>query len=96
MQLSLTKAQGNKMTAGSALFYLGSALHGDGPNTTEDMCHHGMFLDYLVGWLRAEENTFLTVPMKAAKAMPVRLQECSATSRILASASSMLVARWSC
>ena len=28
-----------------------------------------------MGWLRTEENTFLTVPMEAVKDMPVRVQE---------------------
>ena len=63
------------MLAGSALFYLGSTLHGGGANTTRDVHRRGMFLGYVVGWLRAEENMFLTVPMEAAKTMPVRLQE---------------------
>ncbi len=64
-----------EMPAGSALFYLGSTLHGGGANTTEDVHRRGMFLGYVVGWLRAEENMFLTVPMEAAKTMPVRVQE---------------------
>ena len=64
-----------EMPAGSALFYLGSALHGGGANTTEDVRRRGMFLGFVVGWLRTEENMFLTVPMEAAKAMPVRVQE---------------------
>ncbi len=64
-----------EMLAGSALFYLGTSLHGGGANTTEDFHRRGMFLGYVVGWLRAEENTFLTVPMEAAKTMPVRVQE---------------------
>jgi len=61
--------------AGSALFYLGTTLHGGGANITKDVRRRGMFLGYVVGWLRTEENTFLTVPMEVAKAMPVRVQE---------------------
>lgn len=34
-----------------------------------------MFLGYVVGWLRTEENMFLTVPLDSVKAMPVRVQE---------------------
>lgn len=64
-----------EMPAGSALIYLGSALHGGGANTTKAERRRGMFLGFVVGWLRAEENTFLTVPMEAAKTMPVRVQE---------------------
>lgn len=64
-----------EMPAGSALFYLGSTLHGGGANTTVSARRRGMFLGYVVGWLRTEENTFLTVPMEAVKTMPVRVQE---------------------
>jgi hypothetical protein len=28
-----------------------------------------------VGWLRTEENTFLTVPLEGAREMPERVQE---------------------
>ena len=31
-----------------------------------------MFLGYVVGWLRTEENTFLTVPLNKTRAMPTR------------------------
>ncbi|MDA0228652.1 MAG: phytanoyl-CoA dioxygenase family protein [Proteobacteria bacterium] len=64
-----------EMPAGSALFYLGRTLHGGGANVTADVRRRGMFLGFVVGWLRTEENMFLTVPMEAAKTMPVRVQE---------------------
>ncbi len=64
-----------EMPAGSALLYLGSALHGGGANRTEDQHRRGMFLGYVVGWLRAEENSFLTVPIEKVRHMPVRIQE---------------------
>lgn len=64
-----------EMPAGSALFYLGSALHGGGANVTDSERRRGMFLGYVVGWLRTEENTFLTVPMEQVRAMPQRIQE---------------------
>ena len=64
-----------EMKAGSALFYLGSAIHGGGANQTTDEQRRGMFLGYVVGWLRTEENTFLTVPIEKARSMPVRIQE---------------------
>jgi ectoine hydroxylase-related dioxygenase (phytanoyl-CoA dioxygenase family) len=63
------------MKAGSALFYLGSALHGGGANQTIDERRRGMFLGYVLGWLRTEENTFLTVPIDKVRLMPVRIQE---------------------
>ena len=34
-----------------------------------------MFFGFVVGWLRTEENTFLTVPIEAVRRMPVRVQE---------------------
>ena len=64
-----------EMKAGSALFYLGSAIHGGGANQTTDEQRRGMFLGYVVGWLRTEENTFLTVPIDNGRSMPVRIQE---------------------
>lgn len=64
-----------EMAAGSALLYLGSTLHGGGANTTSDQNRRGMFLGYVVGWLRTEENSFLTVPIEKVRAMPVRIQE---------------------
>jgi len=64
-----------EMSAGSALVYLGSTLRGGGANTTDDQRRRGMFLGFVVGWLRTEENMFLTVPLEAAKTMPLRVQE---------------------
>ena len=64
-----------EMPAGSALIYLGSAIHGGGANTTTNESRRGMFLGFVVGWLRTEENTFLTVPLEKARTMPSRVQE---------------------
>ncbi len=64
-----------EMSAGSALMYLGATIHGGGANTTKDQHRRGMFLGYVVGWLRAEENAFLTVPIEKVREMPVRIQE---------------------
>ena len=63
------------MGAGSALLYLGNAIHGGGANTTTDQWRRGMFFGFVVGWLRTEENMFLTVPLEAVRAMPTRVQE---------------------
>jgi hypothetical protein len=64
-----------EMSAGSALLYLGSTLHGGGANATSGEWRRGMFFGFVVGWLRTEENTFLTVPIETVKTMPVRCQE---------------------
>lgn len=64
-----------EMQAGSALYYLGSTLHGGGANTTDDVSRRGMFYGYVVGWLRTEENLFLSVPIEKVRQMPERVQE---------------------
>ena len=64
-----------EMAAGSALLYLGSAIHGGGANTTADQWRRGMFFGFVVGWLRTEENMFLTVPFEMVREMPTRVQE---------------------
>ena len=64
-----------EMKAGSALVYLGSTLHGGGANSTTSERRRGMFVGYVVGWLRAEENMILTVPIETARTLPRRAQE---------------------
>ena len=63
------------MPAGSAVVYLGSTLHGGGPNTTQDQRRRGMHFSFTLGWLRTEENTYLTTPIEWARSLPVRSQE---------------------
>ena len=64
-----------EMKAGSALIYFGTTLHGGGTNTTTDVKRRGMFFGYVLGWLRTEENLFLTVPIEKVRHMPTRVQE---------------------
>jgi ectoine hydroxylase-related dioxygenase (phytanoyl-CoA dioxygenase family) len=64
-----------EMQAGSAVFYLGSAIHGGGPNTTESTWRRGMHMSYTVGWLRTEENQCLAVLPEVARTLPRRTQE---------------------
>ncbi|MFP6745307.1 MAG: phytanoyl-CoA dioxygenase family protein [Alphaproteobacteria bacterium] len=68
----ITRAE---MKAGSALLYFGTTLHGGGANTTTDVNRRGMFYGYVLGWLRTEENLFLTVPLEKVRHMPTRVQE---------------------
>ena len=63
------------MPAGSAVVYLGSTLHGGGANQTANEARRGMFLGYVLGWLRTEENSYLTTPIEAVRGMPTRAQE---------------------
>lgn len=64
-----------EMPAGSALVYLGSTIHGGGANRTMADARRGMFVGYVVGWLRTEENMFLTVPLDRVRGFPKRVQE---------------------
>ena len=50
-------------------------LHGGGPNTTRDQRRRGMHFSFTLGWLRTEENTYLTTPMEVVRTLPVRSQE---------------------
>lgn len=63
-----------EMPAGSAMFYLGSLWHGGGANTTERP-RLGVILEYVVSWLRPQENHYLAVPRSVVRALPERLQE---------------------
>lgn len=62
------------MPAGSALFYSGKVVHGGGANTTADEWRLGLHAGFCCGWLRAEENHQLTIPLEAARSMPERVQ----------------------
>ncbi len=57
------------MSRGSVLFYLGSTLHGGGANTT-NAARTGLINTYSLGWLRQEENQYLTVPREIADSYP--------------------------
>lgn len=57
------------MSRGSVLFYLGSTIHGGGANTT-NAARTGLITTYSLGWLRQEENQYLTVPREIADSYP--------------------------
>ena len=59
-----------EMAAGSAVVYLGSTLHGGGPNSTTDVRRRGMHVSYCVGWLRTEENQYLATPIDVVRSLP--------------------------
>ncbi len=63
-----------EMPAGSVMFYLGHLWHGGGANRTERP-RLGVFLEYVVSWLRPQENHCLAVPRRIARTLPARLQE---------------------
>jgi ectoine hydroxylase-related dioxygenase (phytanoyl-CoA dioxygenase family) len=64
-----------EMSAGSAVVYLGSTIHGGGANVTPDSWRRGMHLSYVVGWLRTEENHYLTTWPKVAHELPKQAQQ---------------------
>ena len=64
-----------EMRAGSAVLYLGSTIHGGGPNSTETNWRRGMHVSYTVGWLRTEENQCLSAPPDVVRRLPRRSQE---------------------
>ncbi len=64
-----------EMSAGSAVVYLGSTIHGGGANTTTDQWRRGMHVSYVVGWLRTEENHYLTTWPHVAHGLPKASQQ---------------------
>lgn len=58
------------MKAGSGIIYLGSTVHAAGANTTVDQWRRGMHISYCVGWLRTEENQYLSIPLEQARTLP--------------------------
>jgi ectoine hydroxylase-related dioxygenase (phytanoyl-CoA dioxygenase family) len=64
-----------EMHAGSAVVYLGTTLHGGGANTTIDQWRRGLHVSYVVGWLRTEENNYLSLWPDAIRTLPRRSQE---------------------
>jgi ectoine hydroxylase-related dioxygenase (phytanoyl-CoA dioxygenase family) len=64
-----------EMPAGSAVVYLGTTLHGGGANTTLDQWRRGLHISYVVGWLRTEENNYLSLWPDVIRTLPRRAQE---------------------
>ncbi len=61
------------MPKGSAIFYMGSMYHGGAENFTDEY-RSAIILGYSMGWLRQEENQYLTCPPEIAKSLPEKLQ----------------------
>jgi ectoine hydroxylase-related dioxygenase (phytanoyl-CoA dioxygenase family) len=58
-----------EMRRGSALFYGGKVAHGAGQNRS-DRVRQAVNITYAVGWVRQEENQYLTTPLEIAKTLP--------------------------
>ncbi len=57
------------ISKGSVLYYLGRTIHGGGANKT-DKSRSGLITTYSLGWLRQEENQYLSVPREIADIYP--------------------------
>lgn len=62
-----------EMEAGSALVYSGSVVHSGGANAS-DADRIGLNITYALGWLRQEENQYLSCPPEIAKDFDPELQ----------------------
>lgn len=62
------------MPAGSVMFYRGSLWHSGGANHTSQR-RLGVILEYIVGWLRAQETHTLAIPPATMATLPERLAE---------------------
>lgn len=68
------EVQAAEMRAGSVLLYTGSVLHGGGENRSSAP-RIGLNITYCLGWLRQEENQYLSCPPQIARTLPPALQE---------------------
>jgi ectoine hydroxylase-related dioxygenase (phytanoyl-CoA dioxygenase family) len=59
---------------GSAICFLGSTVHGAGPNNTQSV-RRAVVVGYSLGWLKPYENLWLAYPPEIAKAFPPELAE---------------------
>jgi ectoine hydroxylase-related dioxygenase (phytanoyl-CoA dioxygenase family) len=63
-----------EMSAGSVLLYSGSVIHSGGENRSHKS-RMGLNITYCLGWLRQEENQYLSCPPEVAKELSPDLQE---------------------
>jgi ectoine hydroxylase-related dioxygenase (phytanoyl-CoA dioxygenase family) len=61
------------MPRGSVVLYLGSTVHGGGANRS-DAVRVGINVDYVLGWLRQEENQYLSYSLDEVRGFPERIQ----------------------
>jgi ectoine hydroxylase-related dioxygenase (phytanoyl-CoA dioxygenase family) len=62
-----------EMKAGSVLVYSGSVIHGGGENRSHGD-RVGINITYCLGWLRQEENQYLSCPPAIARTLDPKLQ----------------------
>jgi ectoine hydroxylase-related dioxygenase (phytanoyl-CoA dioxygenase family) len=61
------------MPKGALLVYQGSTIHGGGANVC-DVPRLGLISTYNLGWLRQEENLYLSIPREIADSYPERIR----------------------
>jgi ectoine hydroxylase-related dioxygenase (phytanoyl-CoA dioxygenase family) len=62
-----------EMPRGSVVMYLGSTFHGGGANVSDET-RYGINVDYVLGWLRQEENQYLSYTLDEVRQLPERIQ----------------------
>jgi ectoine hydroxylase-related dioxygenase (phytanoyl-CoA dioxygenase family) len=63
-----------EMSPGSVIVYTGSVFHGGGANVATDD-RIGLYLCYSLGWLRQEENQYLSCPPEIARTLDTEVQK---------------------
>lgn len=63
-----------EMRPGSVLLYSGRTIHGGGANRSDGV-RMGLNADYTLGWLRQEENQYLSVPPEVARTLPPHMRD---------------------
>jgi len=71
--IDLSNCEQAVMPKGSALFYLGSTMHGAGENRSDE-ARMGLINTYSLGWLRQETNQYLSVAMELARTYDERMR----------------------
>lgn len=69
----IDRTVGAVMPKGSVVVYTGRTIHGGGANRS-DAVRRGLNVDYILGWLRQEENQYLSCPPDRARRLPEAVQ----------------------
>ena len=62
------------MPKGSIVLYTGRTIHGGGANRSQKV-RRALNVDYILGWLRQEENQYLSCPPDVARELPEHVQK---------------------
>jgi ectoine hydroxylase-related dioxygenase (phytanoyl-CoA dioxygenase family) len=73
VRFTLEESSPAEMPRGSVVLYLGSTFHGGGANNSDEV-RVGINVDYVLGWLRQEENQYLSYTLDEVRGFPERVQ----------------------